>query len=166
MMTDNVDEFMLRMMNGYKGKPFKSVTDNDVNVQSEDEKKAMSEKQAEHRELLDAVKDALGGSVKEVRLSSRLADSPAALTSDGPLSLGMEKVLSEMPLGGEAKADRILELNPDHPVFAALIRAKEQGGEQLKNFAMLLYNQALMMAGLKIDDPAGFAAAINALITK
>ncbi len=165
LMTDNVDEFMVKMMNGYGGKPFKSITDNDVNLESEDEKKAMAEKQAESRELLDAIRTALDGKVKEVRLSARLADSPAALTSEGPLSLEMEKVLSEMPLGGEAKAERILELNPDHPVFEALSAAKDDA-EKLGNYAKLLYNQSLIMAGLKIDDPAGFAAAISALIVK
>ncbi len=165
LMTDNVDEFMTKMMNGYKGKPFKSITDSDINAQSEDEKKAMAEKQEENKELIEAVKAALGDRVKEVRLSSRLSDSPAALTSEGPLSLEMEKVLSEMPLGGDAKAERILELNPEHPVFAALVKAKNEGGD-LEGYAKLLYNQALMMAGLRIDDPAEFARAINALIVK
>ena len=166
LMTDNVDEFMVKMMNGYKGKPFKSITDNDIDLGSEDEKKSLAEKQEQNRELLGAVKDALGGKVKEVRLSSRLADSPAALTSEGPLSLEMEKVLSEMPLGGEAKAERILELNPDHPVFEALKKAKDAGEEDLANCAKLLYSQALIMAGLKLDDPVGFAAALNALLIK
>ena len=78
----------------------------------------------------------------------------------------MEKVLSEMPIGGEAKAERILELNPDHPVFEALRKAKDAGEDELANYAKLIYSEALMMAGLKIDDPAGFAAAINALMTK
>lgn len=165
LMTDNVDEFMVKMMNGYGGKPFKSITDNDVNLESEDEKKAMADRQAENAELLEAVKTALGGKVMQVRLSARLADSPAALTSEGPLSLEMEKVLSEMPLGGEAKAERILELNPDHPVFTALKAAKDNE-TKLGNYAKLLYNQALIMAGLKLDDPAGFAAAITALMTE
>ena len=165
LMTDNVDEFMTKMMNGYKGKPFKSITDSDINAQSEDEKKAMAEKQEENKDLIEAVKAALGDRVKEVRLSSRLSDSPAALTSEGPLSLEMEKVLSEMPLGGDAKAERILELNPEHPVFAALVKTKNEGGD-LEGYAKLLYNQALMMAGLRIDDPAEFARAINALIVK
>ncbi len=166
MMTDNVDEFMVKMMNGYKGKPFKSITDNDVNIASEEEKKAMEAKQAENRELLDAMKAALGEKVKEVRLSARLADSPAALTSEGPLSLEMEKVLSEMPLGGNAKAERILELNPDHPVFEALRKAKDAGEAELTNYTKLLYGEALLMAGLKLDDPADFAAAVNALMIK
>ena len=165
LMTENVDEFMLRMLNGYDGKPFKSITDNDVNIQDEDEKKALEEKQKEHAELLEAVKTALGGKVKEVRLSARLSDSPAALTSDGPLSLEMEKVLSEMPMGGEAKAERVLELNPDHPVFEALERVKDDEA-QLSSYAGILYGQAQLLAGLKLDDPAGFAESLNALLVK
>lgn len=165
LMTENVDEFMLRMLNGYDGKPFKSITDNDINIQDEDEKKALEEKQKEHAELLEAVKTALDGSVKEVRLSMRLADSPAALTSEGPLSLEMEKVLSEMPMGGEAKAERVLELNPDHAVFEALMRVKDDEA-LLKSYAGILYGQAQLLAGLKLDDPAKFAESLNALLVK
>ena len=90
---------MVKMMNGYDGKPFKSITDNDIHAATEDEKKAMEEKQEENKELLDAIKAALGDSVKEVRLSARLADAPAGLTSEGPLSLEMEK-------GSQRKASR------------------------------------------------------------
>lgn len=165
LMTENVDEFMLRMLNGYDGKPFKSITDNDINIQDEDEKKALEEKQKEHAELLEAVKTALDGRVKEVRLSMRLADSPAALTSEGPLSLEMEKVLSEMPMGGEAKAERVLELNPDHPVFEALMKVKDDEA-MLKSYAGILYGQAQLLAGLKLDDPAKFAESLNALLVK
>lgn len=86
LMTENVDEFMVKMMNGYDGKPFKSITDNDIHAATEDEKKAMEEKQEENKDLLDAIKAALGDSVKEVRLSARLADAPAGLTSEGPLT--------------------------------------------------------------------------------
>lgn len=167
LMTENVDEFMVKMMQkGYEGKPFKSITDNDIHAATEDEKKAMEEKQAENKELLEAIKAALGDSVKEVRLSARLADAPAGLTSEGPLSLEMEKVLSAMPLGGETKAERILELNPDHPVFEALKRAQQAGGEELAVRSKLVYNQALLAAGLKIDNPVEFTDCITKLLTK
>ena len=166
LMTENVDEFMVKMMNGYDGKPFKSITDNDIHAATEDEKKAMEEKQEENKDLLDAIKAALGDSVKEVRLSARLADAPAGLTSEGPLSLEMEKVLSAMPLGGETKAERILELNPDHPVFDALKRAMQAGGEDLAVYSKLVYNQALLAAGLKIDNPAEFTDCITKILTK
>lgn len=165
LMPDNVDEFSLKMMNGFEGKPFKSITDNDLNIGGEDEKKAVEEKQTENKEFLDAVKEALGDNVHEVRLSSRLGDSPAALASDGPISLEMEKVLADMPNGGAMKADRILELNPDHPVFETL-RAVRSDEEQFKTYAELLYNQALLLAGLKIDDPTEFAARITKLMLK
>lgn len=166
LMTENVDEFMVKMMNGYDGKPFKSITDNDIHAATEDEKKAMEEKQEENKDLLDAIKAALGDSVKEVRLSARLADAPAGLTSEGPLSLEMEKVLSAMPLGGETKAERILELNPDHPVFDALNRAMQAGGEDLAVYSKLVYNQALLAAGLKIDNPVEFTDCITKILTK
>ncbi len=166
LMTENVDEFMVKMMNGYDGKPFKSITDNDIHAATADEKKAMEEKQEENKDLLDAIKAALGDSVKEVRLSARLADAPAGLTSEGPLSLEMEKVLSAMPLGGETKAERILELNPDHPVFDALKCAMQAGGEDLAVYSKLVYNQALLAAGLKIDNPVEFTDCITKILTK
>lgn len=165
MLTENVDEFMLRMLNGYEGKPFKSITDKDINISDEDEKKALEEKQKEHEALLGAIKDALNGKVKLVRLSMRLSDAPAALTSDGPLSLEMEKVLAESHLPTEAKAERILELNPDHEVFNALENAKDDT-EKLTLYAKLLYAQAQITSGLKLDDPAEFAAALSDLIVQ
>lgn len=165
LMKENVDEFTIKMMNGYNGKPFKSVTDNDINVASEEEKQAVEEKQNSNRELLDSIKNALDNKVKEVRLSARLVDSPAALTSDGPLSLDMERVLSEMPMGGEMKAERVLEINPDHPIFEALKKAHAVEKE-FKVYAELLYDQALLLAGLKIEDPVEFASRICKLMTK
>ena len=165
LMPDNVDEFCLKMLNGYDGKPFKSITDNDLNIGGEDEKKAVEEKQTENKELLDAVKEALSDKVHEVRLSARLGDAPAALTSDGPISLEMEKILSDLPNSGEMRADRILELNPDHPIFG-VIQGVRDNEELFKTYAELLYDQALLLAGLKIDDPAGFAARITRLMVK
>ena len=165
LMPDNVDEFCLKMLNGYDGKPFKSITDNDRNIGGEDEKKAVEEKQTENKELLDAVKEALSDKVHEVRLSARLGDAPAALTSDGPISLEMEKILSDLPNSGEMRADRILELNPDHPIFG-VIQGVRDNEELFKTYAELLYDQALLLAGLKIDDPAGFAARITRLMVK
>ena len=165
LMPDNVDEFCLKMLNGYDGKPFKSITDNDLNIGGEDEKKAVEEKQTENKELLDAVKEALSDKVHEVRLSARLGDAPAALTSDGPIWLEMEKILSDLPNSGEMRADRILELNPDHPIFG-VIQGVRDNEELFKTYAELLYDQALLLAGLKIDDPAGFAARITRLMVK
>ena len=165
LMPDNVDEFCLKMLNGYDGKPFKSITDNDLNIGGEDEKKAVEEKQTENKELLNAVKEALSDKVHEVRLSARLGDAPAALTSDGPISLEMEKILSDLPNSGEMRADRILELNPDHPIFG-VIQGVRDNEELFKTYAELLYDQALLLAGLKIDDPAGFAARITRLMVK
>lgn len=165
LMYDNVDEFCLKMLNGYEGKPFKSIMDTDLNIANDDEKKAVEEKQNENKELLEKLKDALNTKVSQVRLSARLGDAPAALTSDGPVSLEMERILSEMPNADGMRADRILELNPEHELFAVLQNIKDDE-EMFKTYAELLYDQAILLAGLKIDDPSDFAMRITKLMTK
>lgn len=165
LMYDNVDEFCLKMLNGYEGKPFKSIMDTDLNIANDDEKKAVEEKQSENKELLEKMKAALDTKVSEVRLSARLADAPAALTSDGPVSLEMERILSEMPNSDGMRADRILELNPEHELFTVLQSIKEDE-ELFKTYAELIYDQAILLAGLKIDDPSDFAMRITKLMIK
>ncbi len=165
LMYDNVDEFCLKMLNGYEGKPFKSIMDTDLNIANDDEKKAVEEKQNENKELLEKLKNALDKKVSQVRLSARLGDAPAALTSDGPVSLEMERILSEMPNADGMRADRILELNPEHELFAVLQNIKDDE-EMFKTYAELLYDQAILLAGLKIDDPSDFAMRITKLMTK
>lgn len=165
LMYDNVDEFCLKMLNGYEGKPFKSIMDTDLNIANDDEKKAVEEKQNENKELLEKLKDALDTKVSQVRLSARLGDAPAALTSDGPVSLEMERILSEMPNADGMRADRILELNPEHELFTVLQNIKDDE-EMFKTYAQLLYDQAILLAGLKIDDPSEFAMRITKLMTK
>lgn len=162
-MTDDVDEFAVKMLDKYMEKEFKSVADNDLDISTEEEKKAAKEKGDENKDVLDAVCKALDGFVKEVRLSSRLKSSPVCLTSEGPLSIEMEKVLSTMPVKGEAKAERILEINPEHKIFAAMCAAKDDESK-LKKYAKLLYDQALLIEGLPIDDPVEFSNSICELM--
>lgn len=169
LMPDNVDEFALKMMNGFEGKPFRSITDKELNISSEDEKKEVEQKQEANKELLEAVKGVLEGKVCAVRLTDKLSDAPAALISDGPVSLEMEKVLSDLPNGSEMKAERALELNPEHPAFESLKAAMENrvdDEEKFKLFAELLYDQASLLAGLKIEDPYEFAKRISLLMAK
>ncbi len=162
-MVDDVDEFAVKMLQSYMEKEFKSVSDNDLDLTTEDEKKAAKEQQKEYESTLTALKDALGDKVKEVRLSDRLISSPVCLTSDGPLSIEMEKVLSAMPTDNKAKAERILEINPKHPVLTALNGIDKQD-ERIKKYADLLYQQALLIEGLPIEDPVAFSNAICELM--
>ena len=110
------------------------------------------------------MKDALGDKVTDVRLSSRLKSHPVCLSSEGGLSLEMEKVLNSMPNDQKVKASRVLELNPNHPVFEALEKKFEP--EKVKDYAGLLYDQALLIEGLPIEDPVSFSNAICELMAK
>ena len=163
-MTDDVDEFSVRMLTSYMEKTFKSVSDADLNLVSDEEKRAQERAQEEHKDILTALKTALSGKVKDVRLSDRLKSSPVCLTSDGPLSIEMEKVLASMPVSdGTVKAERVLEINPAHPVFAAIAKLGTSD-ERVGKYANLLYDQALLIEGLPIEDPVAFSNAICELM--
>ncbi|HRX57949.1 MAG TPA: molecular chaperone HtpG [Eubacteriales bacterium] len=163
-MTDDVDEFAVRMLGAFMEKPFQSVSDAGLELVSDEEKKAAEEAQKTHKDLLEALKTALGGKVKDVRLSDRLKSSPVCLTSDGPLSIEMEKVLASMPVSdGSVKAERVLEINPTHPVFSAL-SGMPADDPRVAKYAKLLYDQALLIEGLPIDDPVAFSNGICELM--
>ena len=144
----------------------KNVAAGDVDFATEDEKKAAEETAKANEDLFDAMKEALGDKVAKVTVSARLTDAPAAITSEGPLSLEMEKVLAAGPDAGEApKAQRVLELNAKHPVFGKLKAAQESGDkEKLSLYAGLLYDQALLVEGMLPDDPVAFASHVCELM--
>ena len=163
-MTDDVDEFAVRMLGTFMEKPFQSVSDAGLDLVSEEEKKAAEEAQKTHQDLLSALKAALGDKVKDVRLSDKLKSSPVCLTSDGPLSIEMEKVLAAMPVSdGSIKAERVLEINPSHPVFSAL-SGLTADDPRITKYANLLYDQALLIEGLPIEDPVAFSNSICELM--
>ena len=144
----------------------KNVAAGDVDFATEDEKKAAEETAKANEDLFDAMKEALGDKVTKVTVSARLTEAPAAITSEGPLSLEMEKVLAAGPDAGEApKAQRVLELNAKHPVFDKLKAAQESGDkEKLSLYAGLLYDQALLVEGMLPDDPVAFASHVCELM--
>lgn len=163
--TDEIDEFALKILQNYDDKEFKSISDKDLGFEmSDEEKKAQEEKQEEAKDVLTAVKEALGDKVASVILSTRLKDHPVCFASGDGLSLEMEKVLKAQAeiTGnkevGAIKADKILELNGDHPFFAALKSAVDSDNkEKVSDYAQLLYDQALIIEGLPIDDPVAFS---------
>ncbi len=155
-LTDEVDEFALRMLHAYKGKEFKSVSSGDLGLEGEDEKEA--EKQAEnYKELFLFMQDLLTGKVKEVRLSTRLKSHPVCLTSEGALSLEMEKILNALPQENKVKAERVLEINGNHPILNKLNQLFAEDKEKLKAYSELLYSQALLIEGLSLEDPLTFS---------
>lgn len=163
-LTDDVDEFALRMMNEYDGKQFKSVSSGDLDLETEEEKKELEEQTQEHKDLFAFIKESLGDRVSKVQLSTRLKSHPVCLTSGDGLSLDMEKVLNAMPVENQAKAERVLELNAAHPVFKAVCRLYDEDKDRLKVYSNLLYNQALLMEGLPIENPVEFSNQICELM--
>lgn len=163
-MTDDVDEFAVKIMGTYDGKAFKSVSSGDLDLESEDDKKAAEQQGLDHKAMFEFMQKALEGKVKEVRLSKRLKSHPVCLASEGALSLEMEKVLNSMPADKKVKAERILEINAGHPVFASLVKLYAEDQDKLKTYSELLYNQALLIEGIAIEDPVAFSNAICELM--
>ncbi len=171
--TQDVDEFCFTAMRDYGAnedgegaKELKNVASGDLDFATEDEKKEAEEATKENEDLFKALKDALGNEVCKVAVSARLTDAPACVTTEGPVSLEMERVLSKGPEGPDGvKSQRVLELNAKHPVFDTLKAAHEAGdADKIRLYADLLYNQALLVEGMPIDDPVAFAQNVAKLM--
>ena len=165
-LTDEMDEFVFNILGQYKDKPFKSVSAEDIAEDDAEAKENMKKLEEDNKDLLEDIKNALGDKVSEVKLSPRLKSSAVCLTTKGDISLEMEKILSAMPMDQGIKAERVLELNPEHSVFEALnkIKSDDAGGKKLEVYANLLYDQALLISGIQIDDPVEFSKSICQLI--
>jgi molecular chaperone HtpG len=163
---DEMDEFCFQSISDYQEKPFKNVAGDDLGLDSESDKAATEAANKDNREMLDAMKEALGDKVTEVNASARLGDAAAAVTAKGYVSLEMERVMANMPGADESlKSERVLEVNPEHPVFATLKAAYDAGdNDKLKDYTQILYDQALLVEGLPIDDPADYAEKVIALM--
>ena len=151
--TEEADEFCAQTLHAYKDKEFRSVLDQEIDEGAE---KKAEEAAASHKSVFDFVKESLGDAVKEVKASARLKSHPVCLTAGEGLSFEMEKYFQAVQPDAALKADRILELNVDHPAFQALENAVEADPEKAKKYASLLYSQALLIAGLPLEDPSGY----------
>lgn len=168
-LTDDVDEFALRVLNEYEGKAFRSIAGGDLGLEEAEDKAEAEKEQNEHQALLDFMAEALAGKVKKVALSKRLKSHPVCLSTEGALSLEMEKVLNAMPNDNKVAAERVLELNAAHPLFEKLQQLFAGGEDQketLKTYADLLYDQALLLEGMQVENPSAFADAVCKLMTR
>lgn len=155
-LVDDIDEFAIKALMTYEEKEFRSVSSGDLGIETDEEDKQIENETKENKDLFEAMKSILDGKIKEVKPSKRLKNHPVCLSSEGELSIEMEKVLSMMPDGEGIKADKILEINIDHDVFNRLKTSFEDDKEKLKLYTELLYNQALLIEGLPIEDPVEF----------
>ncbi|MBA5850194.1 molecular chaperone HtpG [Clostridium sp. cel8] len=161
--TDEIDEFAIKMLMKYKEKEFKSVSSKDLGFDSDD--KESKKETEENKDLFEFMKEALNGKVKEVRASNRLKTHPVCLSNEGELSIEMEKILKTMPNNNQdIKAEKILEINTNHEMFQAMKKAFEEDKDKLKMYSNVLYNQALLIEGLPVEDPVQFANDVCSLI--
>ena len=151
--TEDVDEFAIKMLMNYKEKEFKSVSSGDLGIESEEENKKENE---ENKGIFESMKEALGEKISAVKASSRLKNYPVCLSSEGEVSIEMEKILSTMPNNQGVKAQKVLEVNTNHEVFNSLKDALENDKDKFNLYTKLLYNQALLVEGLSIEDPVDF----------
>ncbi|HEX3031683.1 MAG TPA: molecular chaperone HtpG, partial [Bacillota bacterium] len=145
--TDDVDEFAIQMLHTYQEKEFKSVSSGDLGIEAEENKDSAESAAKDNQPLFDRMKEILSEKVKAVRASKRLKNHPVCLSNEGELSIEMEKVLSAMPNNPNLKAEKVLEINPNHQVFQSLQEASQNDPEKLKLYTDLLYNQALLIEG-------------------
>lgn len=167
-LSDNVDEFVLQTLMNYKEKTFKNITQGELDLASEEEKAQVAKQNEDNKDLIEAIKEALGDQVNEVKLSNKLVDDPVCLTASEGMSFEMEKVLAAMPEGNPygMKAGRILEINPNHPIFDALVNVYEKDQDSIKEYASLLLDQALLIEGFAIEDPVAFSRKICDFMVK
>ncbi|WMM25294.1 molecular chaperone HtpG [Tissierella sp. MB52-C2] len=154
--TDDIDEFAIKVLMSYKEKEFKSVSSGDLGIEIDENDKDNEKEIEENKDLFGFMKETLLNKINEIKPSKRLKNHPVCLSTEGDLSIEMEKVLNMMPDNPNIKADKILEINVNHPVFETLKSAYENDKEKLKLYTNLLYNQALLIEGLPIEDPVEF----------
>lgn len=167
-LLDDVDEFVMQTLQQFREKTFKNASQGNLDLDTEEEKKELEQTTSDNKDLLDFMKDALKDEVAEVKISNRLSDDPVCLTAGEGVSFEMEKVFANMPEGngpmGGMKAERILELNPNHPIFQTLKTLFTSDKEKVKEVAEVLYDQALLIEGFPIEDPIAYSRKICELL--
>lgn len=155
--TEDVDEFAIRMLMNYDEKEFKNVSDGDLDLATEEEKEAAEKEAADYKDLFEKMKGILDGEVVEVKASKRLRSHPVCFSTEGEISIEMEKTMQQMPDGQGVKANKVLEVNTDHEVFDSLKSSFNQDEEKFALYTKLLFSQAMLMEGLPIEDPVAFS---------
>ena len=162
--TDNVDEFMVSIIANYDGKPFKSLQKGNLDLDTKEEKEKIEKKTKDNEDLIKTIKEDLKDKVIDVRLTNRLKSSAVCLVSDEGLSFNMEKTLNAIN-EGSVKANKILEINPEHKLFKALKNSYKNNSD-IKEYSTLLYEQAALLAGLELEDPVAYTKRIADLMLK
>ncbi len=166
LLDEDIDEFCIQILAKYQDKEFANISSENVDLLSDDEKKNIEKVVEDNKDFISALKDSLDGKVKDVIVSKRLVDSPVCLVSGEGLSFEMEKVLAQNKGNGEVKAEKILEINPHHPIFNSLKSLYETNKDELSNYADLLLDQAMLIEGMPLQDPVSFSNKMCELMIK
>ena len=162
-LTNDIDEFALSMMGEYEKVSFKNISEHDKEELNEDEKSKLEVLEAENKELLDNMKESLKGKVDEVILSNKLVESPVCISTKNGLSLNMERTLNEGPQGEQAKASKVLEINPNHEIFKTLNEIKADK-ELVNKYSSVLYNEAMLLEGFDVENKSEFIKNLNDIV--
>ncbi len=165
-LTDYVDEFALQVIGKYKDKEFKNISDANTDFSTEEEKKKLEKLNKDNKDLLDFIKDTLKGEVIDVRLTDKLSKHPVCLTTEGEVSVEMQKVINAMPTDENIKASLVLEINSKHKIVKKLSKLYDEDKKELKKYAQILYSEARLIEGLPIENPTEISSLITELIAK
>jgi molecular chaperone HtpG len=165
-LNEEIDEFAIQILQEYEKKKFKSINQGDLDLLTKEEEKKLQELSEDKKSMLEKMKEILKDDVSDVVLSKRLTDSPVCLVSDEGISFEMEKVIASMPNEEKPKATKILEINPNHPLFKALENLYNDNNDLLNDYASLLYSQALLIEGFNLKDPVAFSQKMSELMVK
>lgn len=165
-LTDNVDEFAVKVLMRHGEKEFRNVSEGDLGIDSEEQKEETKKLSEDNKDMLALITEALGGKIKECRISDKLKSHPVCISSFGQISLEMEKILNQNPQNQKVTSEKVLEINPNHKIFAAMQKLFETDKDKFKDYASILYDQALLIEGMQIDDPVEFSNKICSLIAE
>ncbi len=165
-LTDYTDEFVIQTLMNYDGKDFVNVSSENLDLDSEEEKESIKKENEDNKDLLTLMKDALKDNVTDVKFTNRLKNHPVCLTTEGPVSMEMEKIMSAMPTEDKIKAKAVMEINDSHPITTKLKDLYQENPEEVKKYAQILYAQARLIEGLTLDNPSEISSLIVDMMAK
>ncbi|MGN1090319.1 MAG: molecular chaperone HtpG [Huintestinicola sp.] len=165
-LTDNVDEFAVKVLMRHGDKEFRNVSEGDLGIDTEEQKEETKKLSEDNKDMLSLIKEALDGKIKEAKISDKLKSHPVCISSAGQISLEMEKILNQNPQNEKVKSEKVLELNPNHRIFGTMQKLFNEDKDKFKDYASILYDQALLIEGMQIDDPVAFSNKVCALMAE
>lgn len=165
-LTENIDEFVVQSLMNYDEKKFTNICTDELDLDTEEEKEKLKKENEENKDMFDAMKEAIKDEVQLVRFTHRLKNNPVCLTSEGAISLEMEKVINAMPTDQNVKAQKVLEINEEHPIANKLKELYKEDKEKLKDYTKILYSQARLIEGMSVENPTEISNLICDIMSK